>query len=444
MRTVRTILLISDVVTIVLAFALSVLLRFRTLTNDIQHLWTTFVFIMVVVLVLFYFYDLYNHLLYAQAGRVFFRIINVWITALLVYVIVGFLTKFYFLVNSRGFIFSFYVLLPVVATFIRVIVIPPLLEHYYKDPRRKTYCWFRGPAESFELFRSFFDSSTIPGLCLCREQKSDNPGRHCSVDFLYSAAKDYGSFFKEIRARLADGRELHVASELFSDINVHQEWCKVASIPVCTFYAKSNDGWRRLVRRAIDIVFSVIILLLLLPLFLFVAIAIKMDSRGPVIYRQQRCGKDGRKFTLYKFRSMYDREHADKKREEEFKEYIEKQVKKGKVLNSADITFVGRILRRTSLDEMPQFFNVLKGDMSLIGPRPPIPYEVKHYRDWHRERLSVKPGISGLWQIYGRGNMPCDSSIFLDLMYIINRSISLDLKLMFKTVPAVLLGKGAY
>jgi lipopolysaccharide/colanic/teichoic acid biosynthesis glycosyltransferase len=206
----------------------------------------------------------------------------------------------------------------------------------------------------------------------------------------------------------------------------------------------ANQRLRDIVRRCLDIVVSLAVLGLLLPLFAVIACAIKMDSPGPVIYKQKRCGRDGKEFTFYKFRSMFERDRKDEKREEEFKHYIEHQLPKGKVINRHDITRVGRILRKTSCDELPQFINVLKGDMSLIGPRPPIPYEVKHYKKWHKDRLLIKPGISGLWQIYGRGNMPCDSSIFLDLIYVINRSLSLDIKLMLKTIPAVLLGKGAY
>jgi lipopolysaccharide/colanic/teichoic acid biosynthesis glycosyltransferase len=124
--------------------------------------------------------------------------------------------------------------------------------------------------------------------------------------------------------------------------------------------------------------------------------------------------------------------------------YINQGIPKEETLKDEQITDVGRILRKTSIDEWPQFINVLKGDMSLIGPRPHRPHEVKCYHDWHKDRLSIKQGLTGLWQIYGRGEMPCDKSIFLDLIYVMNRSISLDLRLLFHTIPAVIFGKGAY
>jgi lipopolysaccharide/colanic/teichoic acid biosynthesis glycosyltransferase len=189
---------------------------------------------------------------------------------------------------------------------------------------------------------------------------------------------------------------------------------------------------------------SIIGLIVLAPFFLIVSIAIKLDSRGPVIYKQQRCGKNGKKFMFYKFRSMQKHDQKESELKAESLYYMNTSVPKVDTLQTRYITEIGKILRKTSIDEWPQFINVLKGEMSLIGPRPHRPHEVKCYQDWHSDRLSVKQGLTGLWQIYGRGEMPCDKSIFLDLMYVMNRSLSLDIKLIFKTIPAVILGKGAY
>lgn len=142
---------------------------------------------------------------------------------------------------------------------------------------------------------------------------------------------------------------------------------------------------------------------------------------------------------------MYQDKNGDSEREKKIKNYIENNEDIGKIIDFKNVTKIGRVLRKTTIDEMPQFWNVLRGEMSLVGPRPGIYYEVRHYKDWHRDRLQVKPGMSGLWGVYGRGQqMPFDTTVFLDLIYIINRSTSLDIKLIFQIIPVVLLEKGAY
>jgi lipopolysaccharide/colanic/teichoic acid biosynthesis glycosyltransferase len=209
---------------------------------------------------------------------------------------------------------------------------------------------------------------------------------------------------------------------------------------------------RQSLKRAIDLLGSVILLILFLPLLVLIAIAVKVTSKGPVFFKQQRVGQHGRYFTFLKFRSMRDRnDHGA------HHEYV-KQMLAGnaerispngngegvyKLVNDPRITSLGRFLRRTSLDELPQFFNVLRGDMSLVGPRPPIPYEVAAYQTWHRRRvLQVKPGITGLWQVTGRSRVSFDEMVRLDLQYANFWSLSLDFKILMRTPAAVI--KGAY
>lgn len=438
------ILFITDIFVIVASFILSLVFRFKGLINVVVNQWWTFVFIIFFFFGFFYFYDLFNHLLYAQRIRLFFRIIKVWFICLLLYVVIGFLTKFSFLVESRVFIFSFYTFSLIFFFLIRLLLAPKILEAYFLNTRRKNLCRYVGPANKFKIIKRFFDENLVTGLNIFVAGGSCNPGTSSKEIFLYSQAKDFSELYQEIKSNILPGYPLHIGSKLFPELNLNWQWCYVDSLPVYTFCLKKNQSLRDYFRRLIDIAISIGVLLMLIPIFALIAVAIKLDSQGPVIYKQKRGGKNGKEFTCYKFRSMFERENKDEMREIEFKNYIERKTLKGKVMNTLDITTIGRILRKTSLDELPQFVNVLKGEMSLIGPRPPIPYEVRHYKKWHRDRLLVKPGISGLWQIYGRGDMPCDSSIFLDLMYIINRSISLNIKLLFQTIPAVVLGKGAY
>jgi len=209
----------------------------------------------------------------------------------------------------------------------------------------------------------------------------------------------------------------------------------------------------RAMKRGMDVSGSLLLLAVLSPVFFAIAVAIKLTSRGPILFRQQRIGEHGIPFTFLKFRSMCaDNDFS------QHKEYVRKliagqavkQPTNGtgggvfKLTNDTRITPVGSFLRRTSLDELPQFFNVLRGDMSLVGPRPPLPYEVEAYATWHRRRLlEAKPGITGLWQVQGRSRIGFDDMVRLDLRYARNCSPWLDLKILVQTPGAVIAGNGA-
>ena len=204
-----------------------------------------------------------------------------------------------------------------------------------------------------------------------------------------------------------------------------------------------------LLKKLMDIVGSLFALLIFSPIFMIIAAAVKLTSEGPIFFKQERMGLNGETFTFLKFRSMYT--NSDPNRH---KDYIKKYIGQGKEANSPGvyklsndprITPFGNFIRKTSLDELPQFINVLKGDMSLVGPRPPIPYECEIYDIWHRRRLlSVKPGITGLWQVTGRSSTNFDEMVRLDLKYINEWSLWLDVKLLLKTPWVVLTGKGGY
>lgn len=208
---------------------------------------------------------------------------------------------------------------------------------------------------------------------------------------------------------------------------------------------QSNSAHR--VKRLMDIAGSLCAVLIGLPLFLAAAIAVRLTSRGPVLFRQERVGQFGRKFTLLKFRSMYC--NNDPSIHQEFvKRLIAGSDGRGaaefKLAADPRVTPVGRFLRKTSLDEIPQFFNVLRGDMSLVGPRPSLPYEVDCYRAWHKARLlTAKPGITGLWQIEGRSRVKFDDMVRMDLRYANTWSLWLDVKILLRTPKAVLIGQGA-
>lgn len=199
--------------------------------------------------------------------------------------------------------------------------------------------------------------------------------------------------------------------------------------------------YNRVGKRALDAVAAGLALLLLSPLFALIAAAIKLDSPGPVFYRSSRVGVGGRLFVFYKFRSMV---HGADRIRDLLQDQNEADGPVFKIARDPRITRVGRVLRRTSLDELPQIWNILKGEMSLVGPRPPIPREVLQYEPWQLRRLAVRPGLTCLWQISGRSEIGFDEWMRLDMEYIDHRSFLLDLKILLRTVPAVMSGKGAY
>lgn len=266
-------------------------------------------------------------------------------------------------------------------------------------------------------------------------------------------------------ARLSAALQNALSLEQFSQLSISfhwfpEEWSdrnqKKASNSLFYSDLEQSDNSKYLfsaVKRCMDVVGSLIALACLSPLFLAIAIAIKLTAKGPVFFRQQRIGRFGKSFTFLKFRSMYI--GNDPSIHREYVKHLiagtaERQPTNGngaghyKLTNDPRITTVGAFLRKTSLDELPQFINVLKGDMSLVGPRPPIPYEVESYDVWHRRRvLEVKPGITGLWQVSGRSRIKFDDMVRLDLQYARTWSPWMDLKILLRTPGAVVLGEGA-
>ena len=203
------------------------------------------------------------------------------------------------------------------------------------------------------------------------------------------------------------------------------------------------------VKRSIDALFSATVIILGFPFYLMIAALIKLSSEGPVLFVQERVGRDGQPFKFYKFRTMMV-DNSDVVHRSFAENFI-----KGKVMEDCDdgvfklrrdprVTSIGRFLRRSSLDELPQFINVLRGEMALVGPRPPLTYELAHYKEWHKGRLNAKPGLTGLWQVSGRSSVTFDEMVMLDLYYIDNWSLLLDLKIILRTIPVMVFGYGGY
>ncbi|MGZ8887806.1 MAG: sugar transferase [Nitrososphaeraceae archaeon] len=216
---------------------------------------------------------------------------------------------------------------------------------------------------------------------------------------------------------------------------------EIGGVPLMQVSNIGFFGINLFLKNLIDYVLGSIIFIIFIPIYLFVGMLIKISSRGPVFFEQKRMTKDCRIFYMYKFRTMYvDAE----KRLKDLVEYNEADGPLFKMKNDPRITRVGRFLRKFSIDELPQIINVLKGELSLVGPRPPLPVEVEKYDEWEIKRMNVKQGITGLWQVSGRSDLSFEEMARLDLYYIQNWSIEMDIKIILKTIPTVLFGKGAY
>lgn len=215
----------------------------------------------------------------------------------------------------------------------------------------------------------------------------------------------------------------------------------LGGVPLIGVRQASISKGALLVKRLMDVTVATLGLVLGAPLFLLIALAIRLDSPGPVLFRQTRVGLRRRPFGMYKFRSMHV---GAEEQQDMLADLNEADGPIFKIRDDPRLTRVGRLLRRLSLDELPQLVNVLRGEMSLVGPRPPIPAEVEKYQEWHKKRLEAPPGMTGLWQVSGRSRLPFDEMVLLDIYYIENWSLWMDLKILLRTIPKVLLGEGAY
>lgn len=231
------------------------------------------------------------------------------------------------------------------------------------------------------------------------------------------------------------------------DLGYFDPWFSLSNYGALTFLKKGKRPIEISMRRLSDILLSLMGLILMSPVFLATAISVKLTSKGEILFKQERVGKNLKVFGFLKFRSMKDGESNILAHKKYFNDYAHGKTAAGKgetfkLKQISRVTSVGRVIRKTSIDELPQLVNVLKGEMAMVGPRPCIQYELEHYSGWQRRRFTVKPGLTGIWQVYGRSRLPFNQAQFLDFLYTIDKSHSLDFRLIMKTVPVVLFGKG--
>jgi exopolysaccharide biosynthesis polyprenyl glycosylphosphotransferase len=230
-----------------------------------------------------------------------------------------------------------------------------------------------------------------------------------------------------------------VAVDFFPHVNSEVYLERLGAAPLLTFSAAPHDEIRLFLKRVIDVMLAIAALVLMLPFMAGLAFLIRLTSPGPAIFRQVRCGLNGRRFVFYKFRSMCE----DAEQLKAQLQHLNQKETAFKIPRDPRLTRLGRFLRKFSIDEWPQLWNVIKGDMSIVGPRPAVPEEVENYKRWQRRRLRMRPGLTCLWAVSGRDNLDFETWMKLDMQYIDNWSLVLDWKIILRTIPNVLLGKGA-
>jgi len=290
-----------------------------------------------------------------------------------------------------------------------------------------------GAGRDFGRFRRLGTVAELPSVCAA----------HAVDEVIIALPAAYHREILVIRDHCQrDGLLFKLVPDLYELSLNRIEVDAINGIPLLSVKATTAiQGWNQLVKRTLDVVLAGVGLVLFAPLWGLVALAIRLDSPGPILFRQERVGRGGAPFVLLKFRSM--REDADRV----VQELLALNEAKGpifKIRNDPRMTRVGRFLRRWSVDELPQLWNVLRGDMSIVGPRPPLPREVAQYEPWQLRRLEAAPGLTGLWQVSGRSELSFDEMVMLDLYYIENWSLALDLRILLRTLPAVCRGGGAF
>lgn len=461
---------VLDLVVVFVSLAFAHFLRFGELSSmGGGHLLGTWAFYSLVFVLVAEMEGLYFTRTTVNRSILVYRAIRVSLIVTVLYTVVMFLFRLpsdyffqsrFIVVISFFCLVAFYFLLRVVAfPYIFRLLIRPFMVG-------KVQVLVFGDNEHYRMLRSLCRKSPVYHryLELVYVEEKEGTDREEMIKFLVEQARAqgmndlcicddealFGDFARSAWSLHQQGIHVSFFSEIFEKLRYFDPWLSTSQRMAMIFFTGKMSRFSKLVWRTCDIVLSFAALLLLVPFMLLISLAIKLESRGPVLFVQDRVGQDMERFAFPKFRSMtYDPEGGHEKAHKEyFSEYANgKAADSGsdngfKLKNKSRVTRVGKVLRRTSLDELPQFWCVLTGKMSLVGPRPCIPYELEHYKEWQKLRFTVKPGLTGIWQVYGRSRLPMDAAQFMDFYYVLNRSLGLNVRLILKTGPTMLIGKG--
>ncbi|MBN1434962.1 sugar transferase [Candidatus Fermentibacterales bacterium] len=470
-RTYFSVASILDVALIAFCIALAMLIRFGTITDaDLRPMIGTWVLMSVAVLTGSAVESLYVARTTSNRTLHFYRMARLALVTMAFYVLFVYAVKFpaRLFVVSRAAVLLVFVLWLWLYLLLRILLLPHLVTLFLKLSRRKRISLlFCGDDRAIRRVGAVFRKSPIyrhmivpVGSCdACGLPMDERLGFYmrraeelgatqiCVVDE-QAEYGDIAAFVMECRKR---GIPLVFYSPHFRTLRYYDPWLSFEDIGAMPFLYGPWSATAEVAWRVVDLVFASIAVLVLSPLLLAIAIAVKLSGRGPVLFVQERVCRDMKRLRFPKFRSMTA---GTRKSEEAHREYFRRYVE-GKPMETDDngeavykldqrqrITAVGRIIRKTSLDELPQVFCVISGSMSLVGPRPCIPYELEHYSDWQKQRFTVKPGLTGVWQVYGRSRLPFGAAQFLDFCYVFQRSFSMNVRLVLKTFPVILFGRG--
>ena len=384
-------------------------------------------------------------------------------------IIFSFVIKFSLLLSSRVFMLCFIATGFIGVSVVRLFILKPYYMNFSKILHNSNVIII-GAGKSgkllaekliFENFygmriAGFLDDNIEAGAfvfkemkCLGKLDEMKSIVMNLEIDEIIIAIDNIG--YEKLMSLIDRCNELEksvkLTSELFNIVPEKIVTETYSGIPVVDLSPKVNKNINYIYKRVFDYVASITGLIILSPVFIIISILIKLTSPGKIFFTQMRIGKDGKPFKFYKFRSMKINSDSDKERESFMIDFIKNNyaanLNSTKIINENNITSVGKFIRNTSLDELPQLINVLKGDMSLVGPRPCLKYEYDSYDDWHKRRHTVMPGCTGVWQVSGRSTVSFRDSVVLDLYYINNMTPWLDLQLIFKTFPVMIFGRGA-
>jgi len=425
--------------------------------------------IMTSVIFVFIFHDnnLYKNNIYFTKALHLVNLIKSILYGSIFIIIVSFFIKFSFILDKRIFIILFLIVSLFLFTVFRVFLFRYLTLLLFKKEIINESVIIVGAGKSGKLLATkllfecplklkilgFLDdymqkgNSVIANLkCLGKVDDLENIVKSNKIDEIIISIDNisYEQLLYIIDKINGYNVRVRVSSELFDIIPKKLIVEEYSNIPVIDASYKLNPILNNFIKRLFDFILSLLGIIILSPAFITIAILVKLSSRGPILYKQKRIGKDGKEFVFLKFRTMIVMENEDLERRLKMIEFIKNgdKIPPQKIINDKRLTKIGKFLRKYSLDELPQLFNVLIGNMSLVGPRPCLQYEYEHYDEWQKKRVKVLPGCTGVWQVWGRSNVSFKDSIVLDLYYVNNMNPWLDLQIILKTFPVLIFGKG--
>ena len=462
----KILLVVHDVLITGLAMFISLSMLSRI--YDISKISDNFVTGGIIILLSYLFfgieYDLYKYQIVLNRARQTVSLFKALFSSLLLLIFVAYISQSIDLASSRILLGLIYTNIFLISLLTRVVFIPMLFNRLVRghfinrnlliiglgeDSQERAKSIVESRQSNFNIVGFVDDeegtsSDSLEGLPVLggiKDLKKVIKENKINDILISSNYKSNDKLYEVIDICKSTNRTVHIASEQYNIVTEKLEIEEIGMVSSFRLQPTTSKKVYRFSKRVMDIMGAGLIVLMLLPVWIFLALLIKIDSKGPLFYMAKVIGKNGEIFEMFKFRSM--RQNASTKlHEDKVVQMIQNNETTTKIQNDPRITKVGAVLRKLSLDEFPQLLNVLKGDMSLVGPRPCLPYEFEHMNDWQKKRSSVTPGMTGLWQIKGRDEVLFNDQIVLDLYYIEHRTLKLDIQILLSTIPVVLFGKG--